>query len=223
MAQSKGGGPRPPRDFLLTDRTAREPEAGTGPDPSPEEVPADDAGPGAPAKGGEAPPAEVEPSVPSEADPGKPDGEPRAGAEMKAEVQALEDLNERLKSIEALVDKVPPLKANAGEIGEQLTLARSTLVGMSSRMEALERLVHETAGEIRGTGDTVRESAARVEKKGLGLDLAARNLQTKLNQLAHIVDDTWMLKRLAVASIAGNAIVLVLVFVYVAGRLGWIG
>lgn len=223
MAQSKGGGPRPPQDFLLTDRTAREPEAGTGPDFSPEGIPADDVEPGAPAKGGEAPPAEVEPSVPSEAEPGKTSEVPRTGADMKAEVQALEDLNERLQSIEALVGRVPPLRKDAGEIGEQLKLARSALVGVSSRMEALERLVHETAAEIRGTGDTVRESAARVEKKGLGLDLAARSLETKLAQLARIEDDTWMLKRLAVASIAGNAIVLVLVFAYVAERLGWIG
>ena len=223
MAQSNDGGPRPPQDFLLTDRTAREPEAGTGPDSTVEGTKTDDAERDTPARGGDAPAAGAQHPVGTHPDPGKTHGEPRTGADMKAEVRALEDLSERLKSIEALVDKVPPLRKDAGEIGEQLKLTRSVLVGMSSRMEALERLVHETAGEIRGTGDTVRESAARVEKRGLGLDLAASNLEGKLDQLTRIEDDTWMLKRLAVASIAGNAIVLVLVFAYVAGRLGWIG
>lgn len=223
MAQSKGGGPGPPRDFLLTDRTAREPEAGAGPDPSPGGVPGDGAQPRAPAKGGEALRGETQPSVPGEAQPQKTGDGPRTGADIEAEVHALEDLSERLEGIEAPEDKAPRLETDAGEIREQLKLARSALVGVSSRMEALERLVHETAGEIRGTGDTVREAAARVERKGLGLDLAARTLEGKLRQLTRIEDDVRMLKRFAGAWSAGNAIVLLLVFVYVAERLGWIG
>lgn len=223
MAQSKSGGPRPPQDFLLTDRTAREPEAGTGPDSFPEGVSAAAAERGAPAKGGEAPSAEVEPSVPSEAEPEKTAGGPRTGSAIKAEVQALEALSERLEGIETPVGSVPPPETEAADICEQLRLARSALVGVSSRMEALDRLVRETAGEIRGTGDTVREAAARVEKKGFGLDLAARTLERKLERLTRIEHDVRMLKLFAGAWSVGNAVVLVLVFLYVAERLGWIG
>ena len=215
MARSRGGRRVPPRD-LLTGLTADAPEAAPRPAAPAKEQKAPQA---------EAPPdsaAElqriatqldalvkqygelsggVKRSAGAEADATAALGELRGVVDAAAQgmKQAREDLSERLAAIEASVGELPAAPRAAGEIVEQLKLARSVLVGLSQRMEGLERRLPETLEAIERAAAAVRETAAELAATANTLDGAARSNARVLPKVERIEGDIGVLRKYAFA------------------------
>ena len=89
--------------------------------------------------------------------------------------EAREALSERLAAIEAAVGALAAEPGAAGDIVEHLKLARSVLVGLSERMEGLERRLPETLDAIERAAVAVRETAAALAATAKTLDAAAQS------------------------------------------------
>ena len=194
MARSRGGRRVPPRD-LLADLTAEEPEATTRaktPANSQEATPPE-ALPDllaelqrigtqfdALAKRSAELSAGVERSAKAAAGAEEAIGELRSGvdAAVGGTKEARDALSKRLAKIEAAVGELLAVPRAAGEIVEHLKLARSNLVGLSERMEGLERRLPEKLESIEHTVVSVRETAAGLAATGKKLEASAdRNAQ----------------------------------------------
>ena len=103
-------------------------------------------------------------------------GELRGAVDAAAQEtsEAREALSERLAAIEAAVGE-PAEPPAAGEVVEHLKLARSVLVGLSERMEGLERRLPETLDAIERAAAAVRETAATLAATAKTLDEAAHS------------------------------------------------
>ena len=201
MARSSGGRRMPPPD-LLTDLTADAPEA--------------TARRAAPAKESEASPniaAElqrvatrldalveqvealsggVKRSAGAGADAQAVLGELRGVVEAAAQgtSEAREALTERLAAIEAAVGESAAVPGNAREVVEQLKLARSVLVGLSERMEGLERRLPETL-------DAIERAAAALAATAKTLDAAAQSNARVLPTVERIEGGVEVLRKYA--------------------------
>ena len=111
--------------------------------------------------------------------------------------EAREALSERLAAIEAAVSALPAVPGNAGEIVEHLKLARSVLVGLSERMEGLERRLPETLGAIERAAGAVRETTAALAATAKTLDAAAQSNAEVLSKVKHIEGDVGVLRKYA--------------------------
>ena len=104
-------------------------------------------------------------------------------------------LSKRLAKIEAAVGEFLAVPQAAGEIVEHLKLARSNLVGLSERMEGLERRLPEHLESIERAAVSVREAAAGLAATGKKLEASAgRNAQV-LPGMALIVTEIGKLRR----------------------------
>ena len=237
MARSRGGRRLPPPD-LLTDLTADEPEATTRPaapakqhktphpEPSPDiaaELQRVVAQLDALVKQCAELSAGVKRSAGAEADATAAIGELRGVVEAAAQgmKQAREDLSERLAAIEASVGELPAVPRAAGEIVEQLKLARSSLVGLSERMEGLERRLPETLEAIERAAVAVRETAATLAATAKTLDAAARSNAQVLPKVKRIEGDVGVLRKYALAwSLLIPIVVIVAIVLEAAARFG---
>ena len=107
-------------------------------------------------------------------------GELRNGVDtaVRGTKEARDALSKRLAKIEAAVGELLAVPRAAGEIVEHLKLARSNLVGLSERMEGLERRLPERLEAIDRAAVTVRETAAGLAASGKKLEASAdRNSQ----------------------------------------------
>ena len=214
MARSRDGRRMPPPD-LLTDLTADAPEAAARPAaptkrpkaPQPEASP-DIAAElqhiatqldGLVTQVGELS-GEVKRSAGAEADALAVLGELRgvvdAAAQETSEARAA--LSERLAAIEAAVDEPAAVPGAAGEVVEHLRLARSSLVGLSERMEGLERRPLKTLEAIERAASAVRENAAELAATGKTLEATAQANAQVLPKVAHLADEVVKLRRAAV-------------------------
>ena len=112
--------------------------------------------------------------------------------------EAREALSERLAAIEAAVGELAAVPRAAGEVVEHLRLARSSLVGLSERMEGLERRLPETLEAIERAASAVRETAAGLAATGKTLDAAAQANAQVLPKVTHIKGEVVTLRRAAV-------------------------
>ena len=238
MARSRGGRRLPPPD-LLTDLTADEPEATTRrpaapakqhktphPEPSPDiaaELQRVVAQLDALVKQCAELSAGVKRSAGAEADATAVIGELRGVVEAAAQgmKQAREDLSERLARIEAAVGELPAAARAAGEIVEQLKLARSSLVGLSQRMEGLERRLPETLEAIERAAVAVRETAATLAATAKTLDAAARSNAQVLPKVERIEGTVEVLRKYAFAwSLVTGIVVIGFIVMDTAARFG---
>ena len=113
--------------------------------------------------------------------------------------EARDELSERLAAIEAAVGGLPAVPRAAGEIVEHLKLARSSLVGLSERMEGLERRLPETLEAIERAAVAVRETAAERAATAKTLDAAARSNARVLPKVERIEADVGVLRKVALA------------------------
>ena len=235
MARSRGGRRMPPPD-LLTDLTADEPEAATRPAAPATQPKAlqPEASPDIVAElqriatqldalarqvgelsGG------VKRSAGTGADALAVIGELRAVVEAAAQAtsEAREALSERLAAIEAAVGALPAVPRAAGEIVEQLKLARSVLVGLSQRMEGLERRLPETLEAIERAAAAVRETAAKLAARTL--DAAARGNAQVLPKVERIEAGVGVLRKYALAwSLSIPIVAVVAIVLEAAARFG---
>ena len=221
MARSRGGGRVPPDD-LLSGLTPDAPEAATRP--------------AAPRKRRKAPHPQTPPEVAAElqriaarldalvkqyealsagaeADATAALGELRGVVEAAAQGmrQTREEVRARLAAIEAAVAELPAAPRAAGDIVEQMKLARSALVGLSERMEGLERRVPETLEAI--------ERAATAKT----LDAAARGNAQALPKVTRIEGTVEALRRYAFAwSLVTGIVVIGCIVLDTAARFGLI-
>ena len=190
MARSRGGGRAAPRD-LLADITAEEP-AVTTPAKS-QEATRPEALPDIVAElqrigtqldalekqNGELSGA-VERSAKAAAGAEEAIGELRSGIDTAVwgTKEARDALSKRLGKIEAAVGELLAMPRAAGAIVEHLKLARSNLVGLSERMEGLERRLPERLESIECAAAAVRETAAGLAAAGKKMEASAdRNAQ----------------------------------------------
>ena len=226
MAQSKGGRRTSPPD-LLTGITADEPEATTRPAARAkrQKAPHPQASPDIVAelqriatqldalvKQSAELSAGVKRSASAEADATAALGELRGVVDAAAQgmKQARDDLSERLATIEASAGELPAVPRAAGEIVEQLKLARSNLVGLSERMEGLERRLPEKIETIERAAVAVRETTAGLEAAGKNLEvLAGQNAQVlpRLDSIAREI------KKLTPLSVGCYTVVLAGLFI----------
>ena len=239
MARSRGGRRMPPRD-LLTDLTADEPEATTRPaaPAKRQKAPYPEASPDiatelqrvvaqldALVKQCAELSAGVKRSAGAEADATAVIGELRGVAEAAAQgmQQAREDLSEPLARIEASVGALPAVPRAVGEIVEQLKLARSSLVGLSERMEGLERRLPETLEAIERAAVAVRETAAGLTASGKKLEAAARSNAQVLPKVERIEGTVEVLRKYAFAwSLVTGIVVIGFIVMDTAARFGLI-
>lgn len=119
-----------------------------------------------------------------------------AAAQGTSEARAA--VSERLAAMEAAVGELAAVPGAAGEVVEHLKLARSSLVGLSERMEGLERRLPETLGAIERAASAVRETAATLAATGKTLDAAAQANAQVLPKVTHIEGEVVTLRRAAV-------------------------
>ena len=144
--------------------------------------------------------AGVENTAGAAADAEKALGELRSSVEAAAQGmrQARDDLSARLAKIEAAAGELPGVPRAAGEVVEHLKLARSNLVGLSERMQGLERRLPEKLESIERAAVTVRETTAGLATTGKNLEvLADRNAQV-LPRMASIAKEIKKLKPLSI-------------------------
>ena len=191
MARSRGGRRAAPRD-LLADLTAEEPAATTRAE--------------APAKSQEALPdilaelqrigmqldalekqsaelsAGVERSAGAAAGAEEAIGELRSGIDTAVwgTKEARDALSKRLGKIEAAVGELLAMPRAAGAIVEHLKLARSNLVGLSERMEGLERRLPEKL-------ETIERAAAAVRETAAGLAATRKTLEASTDRNAQVL------------------------------------
>ena len=237
MARSRGGRRMPPPD-LLTDLTADEPEAATRP-AAPATQPKAPQAELSPDSAAELQrivtqldalvkqcaelSAGVKRSAGAEADATAVLGELRGVVDAAAQgmQQAREDLRERLAAIEAAVGALPAVPRAAGEILEQLKLARSVLVGLSERMEGLERRLPETLEAIERAAAAVRETTAGLAATAKTLDAAARGNARVLPKVERIEADVGVLRKYAFAwSLSIPIVAVVAIVLEAAARFG---
>ena len=131
-------------------------------------------------------------------------GELRGVVEAAAQEtrEAREALSERLAAIEAAVGE-PAAEAAvpgaAGEVVEHLKLARPSLVGLSERMEGLERRLPETLEAIERAAVAVRETAAELAAAAKTLDATARSNAQVLPKVERIEAGVGVLRKVALA------------------------
>ena len=135
--------------------------------------------------------------------------------------EAREALSERLARIEASVGALPAVPGAAGEIVEHLKLARSVLVGLSERMEGLERRLPETLEAIEHAAAAVRETAAKLAATAKTLDAAARSNARVLPKVERIEADVGVLRKYALAwSLVTGIVVIGFIVMDTAARFG---
>ena len=88
--------------------------------------------------------------------------------------------------MEAKVGGLPEVARVGAEIGEQLKLARSNLVGLSERMEGLERRLPVTLETIEGAAVALRETAVGLAATGEKLEAAARTYAAMSSKVTRI-------------------------------------
>ena len=150
-------------------------------------------------------------------------GELRGVVEAAAQEtrEAREALSERLAAIEAAVGEPAAVPGAAGEIVEQLKLARSSLVGLSQRMEGLERRLPETLEAIERAAGAVRETAAKLVATAKTLEAAARSNAQVLPKVERIEGDVGVLRKYALAwSLVIGIVVIGFIVMDTAARFG---
>lgn len=80
---------------------------------------------------------------------------------------------------------------------EELKLARSNLVGLSERVESLERGMSEKVKPIEEAAEAVRETTKKLAATGKRLDTATRGIDSSLWATGRIEDSMEMLRRYA--------------------------
>ena len=130
--------------------------------------------------------------------------------------EAREALSERLAAIEAAVGALPAVPGNAGEIVEHLKLARSSLVGLSKRVEGLERRPLEALEAIERAASAVRETAAGLAATGKTLGATAQANAQVLLKVTHLADEVVKLRRAAYWGWAVVSCLVVIVIMIVA-------
>ena len=128
-------------------------------------------------------------------------GELRGVVEAAAQEtrEAREALSERLAAIEAAVGEPAAVPGAAGEVVEHLKLARPSLVGLSERMEGLERRLPETLEAIERAAVAVRETAAELAAAAKTLDATARSNAQVLPKVERIEAGVGVLRKVALA------------------------
>ena len=117
--------------------------------------------------------------------------------------EARDALSKRLAKIEAAVGELLAVPRAAGTIVEHLKLARSNLVGLSERMEGLERRLPEKLESIECAAAAVRETAAGLAAAGKTLEaLTERNAQI-LPAIAEMQGNVNECKRHSLYSVIG--------------------
>ena len=117
--------------------------------------------------------------------------------------EARDALSKRLRKIEAAVGELLAVPRAAGAIVEHLKLARSNLVGLSERMEGLERRLPEKLESIECAAAAVRETAAGLAAAGKKLEaLTERNAQI-LPAIAEMQGNVQECKRHSLYSVIG--------------------
>ena len=117
--------------------------------------------------------------------------------------EARDALSKRLRKIEAAVGELLAVPRAAGTIVEHLKLARSNLVGLSQRMEGLERRLPEKLESIERTAVAVRETTAGLAAAGKKLEaLTERNAQI-LPAIAEMQGNVKECKRHSLYSVIG--------------------
>ena len=157
-------------------------------------------------------------SARAEADTEKAIGELRSSVEAAAlgTKEARDAVGDRLEKIEAAVGELPAVPPVAGEIVEHLKLARSVLVGLSERMEGLERRPLEALDAIERAASAVRENAAELAATGKTLEATAQANAQVLLKVTHLVDEVVKLRRAAYWGWAVVSCLVVIVFMIVA-------
>ena len=113
--------------------------------------------------------------------------------------EAREALSERLAAIEAAAGEPAAVPGAAGEVAEHLKLARSSLVGLSERIEGLERRLPETLEAIERAAVAVRNTAAELAATAKTLDAAARSNAQVLPNVERIETGVGVLRKYALA------------------------
>ena len=135
--------------------------------------------------------------------------------------EAREALSERLAAIEAAVGEPAAVPGAAGEVVEHLKLARSSLVGLSERMEGLERRLPETLEAIERAAVAVRETAAELAATAKTLDAAARSNARVLPNVERIEAGVGVLRKYAFAwSLVTGIVVIGFIVMDTAARFG---
>ena len=162
--------------------------------------------------------AGVKRSADAEADALAMIGELRGVVDAAAQgmTQARDELSERLAGIEASVGAPAAAPGVAGEIVEHLKLARSSLVGLSERMEGLERRPLEALEAIERAASAVRENAAELAATGKTLEATAQANAQVLPIVTHLADEVVKLRRAAYWGWAVVSCLVVIVIMIVA-------